>query len=96
MPEIPPALIGTGGPVGLIAFVVLLVLVGRLVPRKMHEERIGDKDQQIVYLQQTVQVRDEQAAVRDEQLQKLLTNSDLTVQLLRALSKEAGRDDLVA
>lgn len=96
MPEIPPALIGTGGPVSIVLFVVTLIIVGRLVPRSVHEDRIKDKDQQIAYLQQTVQVRDEQARVRDEQLQKLLPNSDLTVQLLRALAKEAGRDDLVA
>jgi hypothetical protein len=96
MPEIPPALLGNIGPVGLVAFVVLLVLVGRLVPRSVHEDRIRDKDQQIEYLQQAGQVRDEQARVRDEQMAKLLPNSDLTVQLLRALAKEAGRDDLVA
>jgi hypothetical protein len=96
MPEIPPALIGTGGPVGLIAFVVLLVILGRLVPRSVHEDRVKDKDLQIAYLQQTLQVRDEQSRVRDEQTSKLLLQSDLTVQLLQSLAREAGRDDLVA
>lgn len=88
------ALVVKGGPVGVIALVVLLVLTGRLMPRTMHEDRIRDKDQQISYLQQTLTVRDEQIRVRDEQVSKLLPNSDLTVQLLQGLAREAGRHDL--
>lgn len=96
MPEIPTALLGTGGPVGVLLFVVALVLTGRLVPRSVHEDRVRDKAEQVTYLQQTLAVRDEQVRVRDEQVQKLLPNSDLTIQLLQGLAREAGRDDLVA
>ncbi len=96
MPEIPPALIGTGGPVGILLFVVLLIITSRLIPRPTHEDRVRDKDAQIVYLQQTLASRDEELRVRGQQVDKLLTQSDLTVQLLRSLTKEAGRDDMVA
>ncbi|MEU4570737.1 hypothetical protein [Micromonospora sp. NPDC023956] len=96
MPDIPAALLGTGGPVGILLFVIGLVLTGRLVPRTVHEDRVRDKAEQVVYLQQTLAVRDEQVRVRDEQVQKLLPNSDLTIQLLQGLAREAGRDDLVA
>ncbi|MFG1776604.1 hypothetical protein ACGFIG_09265 [Micromonospora sp. NPDC049048] len=92
--EIPPALLGTGGPVGVLLFVVGLVLTGRLIARSVHEDRIKDKDDQIANLRQTLTVRDEQVRVRDEQTTKLLAQSDLTVQLLQSLAREAGRHDL--
>lgn len=92
--EIPPALLGTGGPVGVLLFVVGLVLTGRLIARSVHEDRIKDKDDQISHLRATLAVRDEQVRVRDEQVSKLLPNTDLTVQLLQGLAREAGRDDL--
>lgn len=96
MPEIPPALIGTGGPVGILLFVVVLIVTSRLIPRPTHEDRIRDKDQQIAYLQATLAVRDEELKVRGGQVEKLLTQSDLTVQLLQSLAREAGRDDVAA
>lgn len=90
--EIPPALLGTGGPVGVLLFVAVLVLTGRLIARSVHEDRVKDKDDQIANLRQTLTVRDEQVRVRDEQTTKLLAQSDLTVQLLQSLAREAGRD----
>lgn len=90
--EIPSALLGTGGPVGVLLFVVALVLTGRLIARSVHEDRVGDKNAQIASLQKTLEVRDEQVRVRDEQTTKLLAQSDLTVQLLQSLAREAGRD----
>lgn len=92
MPEIPAALIGTGGPVSILVLVVLLILTGKLITRATHEDRVRDKDQQIAYLQQTLATRDEQVRVRDEQVGRLLQQSDLTVQLLQSLAKEASRD----
>ncbi|MEW2442777.1 hypothetical protein GA0070622_1178 [Micromonospora sediminicola] len=94
MPDIPAALLSSGGPVGVLLFVVALVLTGRLVPRTVHEDRVRDKDDQIAHLRATLAVRDEQVRVRDEQVQKLLPNTDLTVQLLQGLAREAGRHDL--
>ena len=87
-------LLGRLGPVGLLSLVVLLVLTGRLITRPSHEDRIRDKNEQIGYLQQTLAVRDEQVRVRDEQVGRLLTQSDLTVQLLQSLAREAHRGDL--
>lgn len=90
--EIPPALLGTGGPVSILLLVVTLILTGRLIARSVHEDRIKDKDDQIANLRSTLAVRDEQVRVRDEQTTKLLAQSDLTVQLLQSLAREAGRD----
>lgn len=97
MPEIPPALIGTVGPGGVLLIIVMLVMLGRLVPRATHEDRVRDKDTQITYLQQTLAVRDEELKVRGQQVEKLMTQSDLTVQLLQSLAREAGaRGDLAS
>lgn len=96
MPDIPAGLLTTGGPYGLVALVVLLILGGRLITRAAHEDRVHDKDAQIEYLRETLKSRDEELQVRGQQVDKLLTQSDLTVQLLQSLAREAGRDDLVA
>lgn len=97
MPEIPPALIGTVGPGGVLLIIVMLIVVGRLVPRATHVDRVSDKDAQITYLQQTLAVRDAELGVRSAQVDKLMTQSDLTVQLLQSLAREAGaRGDMAS
>lgn len=96
MLDIPAGLLATGGPTGALLFVVLLVFTGRLIPRAQHEDRIRDKDTQIANLTATVAVKDEQIRVRDEQVTKLLPNTDLTVRLLQGLAREAGRHDLAS
>lgn len=35
---------GTVGTPGLVALFVLLIMTGKLVPRRVHEDRIADKD----------------------------------------------------
>lgn len=92
MPEIPTELLKGVSPYGLLVIVFLLVLTGRLITRLAHEDRIRDKDDVIRDLRETLRVRDEQVRVRDEQTTKLLAQSDLTVQLLQSLAREAGRD----
>lgn len=88
-PDIPAWLLGTAGPGALLAATVYMVLTGRLVTRQAHMDRIADKDAQIAYLQAADAVRVEQVRVRDEQISKLLPQSDLTVQLLQGLTREA-------
>lgn len=94
MPDIPAALLAKGGPIGIIVFIVLLILTGRLITRPQHEDRIRDHKDRIAHLEQALTVRDEQVRVRDEQTTKLLAQSDLTVQLLQSIAREAGRHDL--
>jgi hypothetical protein len=94
VPDIPAALLAQGGPYGVIVVVVLLILAGRLMTRTAHEDRVSDLKDRISSLEGTLAVRDEQVRVRDEQTTKLLAQSDLTVQLLQSLAREAGRHDL--
>lgn len=89
---IPPQLLTGSGLAALVALAVWLIYTGRLVTRQVHEDRITDKNNHIEYLRRTLEVRDEEVRIRSEQVQKLLTNSDLTVQLLQSLQREASRD----
>lgn len=47
---------------GVSGIVVLAVLLGRLIPRWVHVQRVTDKDLQIAYLQAALDKRDEQVA----------------------------------
>lgn len=47
---------------GVSGVVVLAVLLGRLIPRWVHIQRVTDKDAQIAYLQAALDKRDEQVA----------------------------------
>ncbi|WP_422744371.1 hypothetical protein ACN27B_08775 [Micromonospora sp. WMMD754] len=75
---------------------VLLMALGRLIPRSSHTDRVDDKNSQIADLKETIKVKDEQIRVRDEQVAKLLPNTELTVHLLQELAREAGRRDLAS
>lgn len=82
-------LIGALGPVGLLSLAVLAVLLGRLIPRATHEERVADKDRQIERLDKALETEVERGRVRDEQFSELLEQSRLTVQLLQALEQRS-------
>lgn len=81
---IPAALLKDVGATALVSFSVLLVLLGGLIPRWMHKERIADKDRQISYLQAALDLR-------DEQVDKLLTGNNLIIDLLKSIKSEAER-----
>ncbi|MGA3524180.1 hypothetical protein [Melissospora conviva] len=96
MLDIPAGLVGTGGAVTLLLLVAWLVFTGKLIPRPTHEDRIKDKDEQIVFLKQENAAKTEEARVRTEQVNKLLSNSELSLAILHSIAKTAGRDADVA
>ena len=91
---IPPQLLTGAGWGTLVLLVVWLIFTDRLISRSSHLREVAAKDTVITYLSTALDKRDEQVAVRDEQMQKLLTNSDLTVQLLQSVAREARRGDV--
>ena len=81
---IPAAVLKDVGATALVSFSVLLVLLGGLIPRWMHKERIADKDRQIAALQAALDKR-------DEQVDRLLKNDEIVIELLRSIKREAER-----
>lgn len=82
--DIPAEILKNVGAVSLVSLTVLLVLLGGLIPRWQHKERIADKDRQIAALQTSLDKR-------DEQVDKLLENDTLMIELLRSIKIEAER-----
>lgn len=72
------------GATALVSFIVLLILLGGLIPRWMHKERMTDKDRQIAALQAALDKR-------DEQVDKLLGSNNLIIDLLQSIKREAER-----
>lgn len=93
---IPPQLVTGGGIVGMVTLVGWFLATGRAVTRREHDNRVADKDAVIADLRETLKIRDQEAAIRTEQIGKLLTNTDLTVALLQGLTREVRRADLEA
>ncbi|KXK63343.1 hypothetical protein AWW66_03250 [Micromonospora rosaria] len=83
------------GPAGLLCLVVVLILLGRLLPRSAHEDRVGDLKERISSLEATLATRDAELRVRGEQVSRLLGQGDMSVQVLESLAREAGADDAV-
>lgn len=93
MDAIPSGLLTIGGWGGLVALAVWFMFTDRLISRGSHLREVADKNDHITYLRKTLEVRDEQIKVQDAHIQRLLTNSDLTVQLLQSLDRQARRAD---
>lgn len=69
---------------GVSGVVVLAVLLGRLIPRWVHSQRVADKDTQISYLQAALDKR-------DEQVDKLIDGQAQTNHLLEDIKATAQR-----
>ncbi len=74
----------TYGPWGLVSMFVMLVFLGGLVPRWIHNERIKDKNQLIDKLTQALDKR-------DEQFDTLLKQNEISTAALEEL-KKASRE----
>jgi hypothetical protein len=79
-----PGAIESWGPTSLVSLAVLLIFLGGLIPRWMHNERIKDKDNRITYLEAALDKR-------DEQVDALLSGNDMIIQLLTSIKAEAER-----
>lgn len=69
---------------GVSGAVVLAVLLGLLIPRWVHVQRVKDKDTQIQYLQAALDKR-------DQQVDRLIEGQSTTVHLLEDIKATAAR-----
>lgn len=69
---------------GVSGAVVLAVLLGLLIPRWVHVQRVVDKDRQITYLQAALDKR-------DEQVDRLIEGQGQTIHLLEDIKATAAR-----
>lgn len=72
------------GPAGLVSVFVLLLYLGGVVPRWIHNQRVQDKAEQIQYLRAMVDKR-------DEQVDKLVAQGELTTRLLEEIKAAASK-----
>lgn len=91
----------TIGATGLLAVVVLMILRGALVPRRVHDDRMADKDAQIQSWRDAYLKEAETVDVQRGHITVLLQATQTTRHVLEALPKAAamngtGGDDLAA
>lgn len=84
---IPISLVGNGvGVLTLLGWLFWMLSTGRLVTRREHENRIADKDAQIVMWRAV-------SETKDAQNHELLEQGRLSVQFMEALEERARRGD---
>lgn len=86
---IPAELVGALGPTALVGIAVLLVFVGRLIPRSTHESIVASKDEQIKYLKEALALEVERGQLQGEHLGELLEHSRAVDQFIKALPRGA-------
>ncbi len=87
MDSLPPSI----GATGLLAVVVLMILRGALVPRKVHEDRIADKDAQIQAWKDAYNKSEETNEIQQGHIDVLLQAGQTTRHVLEALPKAAAQ-----
>lgn len=67
---------------GIVTIVIVLILTGRLVPRRVHDDRVAD-------WKAAYEAAEKRAETRDAQHTELMEMSRTTVQILQALRDRA-------
>jgi hypothetical protein len=80
----------TIGATGLLAVVVLMILRGALIPRRVHEDRMADKDAQIKTWKDAALKEAETNEVQRGHISILLQGAQTTRHVLEALPKAAA------
>lgn len=80
---------GDAGAVGLLVLVVLLVLTGRLIPRRTHEDVLADRDNWRAAFLESEAAR----KVEHEQTEELLEMAKLGGHILTALPRPGQADE---
>lgn len=91
---IPPELFTGGGAAGIVILAVVMVLTGRLVPRRTHEETRADRDEWRRAFLDSEAARQVQATaqrVQAEQLEQLLESARATEKVMTAIRDTMAR-----
>lgn len=88
MEEIPFGLFDGLGVVGVVILVGWLIMTGRLVPRKTHEDSIHEANE----WRTESRIKDQQIAEKDTQLRYMAEVGRTVDSIMRAMPHTAGRD----
>jgi len=83
----------TIGATGMLTLVVILILRGSLVPRRIIDDLRADKDQQIETWRSACTKLQETSDLKDQQISALLEASRTTTQVIAALPRAAANHE---
>lgn len=84
------------GATGILALVVILILRGLLIPRRVLEERIADKDKQIELWQKAWNKSEAAREIQAQQMTMYLEMARTTTAVIQAIPVNSGRSAHVA
>lgn len=92
MPDFLPGWAPTGGAVGLLGAVVVMILLGRLIPIRTHAEQIADKNSQIDAWKAAYLAEVERGAQLAKHNGELTELSKTAVAVMQALPRPSPKD----
>ena len=91
---IPPNLaFNAVGVLTLLGWLFWMIATGRLVTRREHENRVGDKDKVIADKDAQIVMYRGASETKDAQLSELLEQGRLSIQLMEALEERSRRGE---
>lgn len=86
---IPPGVtdLGLGG---LVAMGLLLIFFGKLIPRSVHEDRVGDLKAQLTEKDATITYLQTALDKRDAQVDKMLSDAQISTRAIESIQREAA------
>jgi hypothetical protein len=87
--------VGSYGPTGLLAIVIVAILTGKLVPKQTMEDRLAEADKRQAILEDTIKNLRETVSLRESANQVQIESAKTVEQIVKALptstSSEVGQ-----
>ena len=85
--------IGSWGPTTLLAFVILAIITGRLVPKQTMDDRLAEADKRQAVLEKVIENQQKTIDLKETSSQAGLESAKTVKQLVEALPQPSASED---
>jgi len=85
--------IGSWGPTTLLAFVILAIITGRLVPKQTMDDRLAEADKRQVVLEKVIENQQRTIELKDASMRAGVESAKTVKQLVESLPQPAATEE---
>jgi hypothetical protein len=85
--------IGSWGPTTLLAFVILAIVTGRLVPKQTMDDRLTEADKRQAVLEKVIENQQRTIELKDASMRAGVESAKTVKQLVESLPQPAASED---